>query len=194
MTTDGSGLLVPALVGLAIVALLFYVIVVYNSLVAVRREADRAWSNIDVLLKQRFDELPKLVDACMAYMKFEHETLAGVIAARTTFTLAQSVDGKARAAGASVSSLRQLFALAEHYPDLKTDDQFRHLRERISLLEARIADRRETYNDVVNAHNTRIAQLPDMLLAQPMGYQPLPLFEVPEPGRTAHGLESDPSP
>jgi LemA protein len=174
-------LVVLTLEVIALLALVLYVVTVYNSLVSVRREVSRAWANIDVLLKQRFDELPKLVEVCKAYMKYEQETLERVVSARAAFGQATSVESKAEATAESASVLRQLFAVAERYPELKADSQFAHLRERISQLETRIADRRETYNDVVNTHNVRIAQLPDMLLARPMGYGSLPLFEA-KPG------------
>jgi LemA protein len=181
--------MIAALAGFAALALLLYVITVYNSLVAVRREVDRAWANIDVLLKQRFDELPKLVEVCRAYMKYEQETLERVIRARAAFGAADSVENKARATGESAEPLRRLFAVAERYPDLEADQQFRNLRERISALETRIAERRETYNEVVNNHNVRIAQLPDLLLARPMGYGPLPWFAAEDFERPARKLD-----
>lgn len=185
-------LLFSVLAGIAVAALLLYAVTIYNSLVAVRREVDRAWANIDVLLKQRFDELPKLVAVCRAYMKYEQETLERVLNARNSFARARSPVEKVGASGASAGLLGHLFALAEQYPDLKADEQFRHLRERISLLESQIADRRETYNDVVNAHNVRIATLPDMLLAVPLGYRPMPLFEAEDFERSSGRIEFGP--
>jgi len=182
---DKTQLLIGGLATLAAVALLLYVITVYNSLVALRLEVGRAWANIDVLLKQRFDELPNLVEVCKAYMKYERETLESVIAARTAFSRANTVESKAEVTTQSASSVRQLFAVAERYPDLKADQQFNYLRERITALETRIADRRETYNDVVTTHNVRIEILPDRLVARPMGYRPLPLFKVAEVERAA---------
>lgn len=177
---DETQLLIGGAATLATIAFLLYAITVYNSLVALRLEASRAWANIDVLLEQRFDELPNLVEVCRAYMKYERGTLEGVIAARAAFARAASVESKAAATSQSTGTVRQLFAVAERYPELKADQQFNYLRERITMLETRIADRRETYNDVVNTHNTRIEVLPDRLIARPMGYRPLPLFEATE--------------
>ena len=186
---DRMQLTLAALAVFASLALVLYVITVYNSLVALRLEAGRAWANIDVLLRQRFDELPNLVEVCKAYMQYERETLERVTAARTAFSRAASVESKAEVTTRSVDSLRRLFALAERYPNLKADQQFDHLRERITTLETRIADRRETYNDVVNTYNVRIAVLPDLLVARPMGYRPLPLFEAVTSARVAATYE-----
>jgi LemA protein len=153
-----------------------YFITIYNSLVAIRNECDRAWSNIDVLLKQRFDELPKLVDTCKGYMQYEQETLRKVVEARTHWMAAQTVEGKLDATQESQAALKTLFAVAEKYPDLKANLTFQHLQQRISQLETHIADRRELYNDAVNTHNIRIAQLPDVFVARLLAYTPRPLF------------------
>jgi LemA protein len=141
----------------------------YNSLVNIKNNVSKAWANIDVLLKQRHDELPKLVDTCKQYMKYEQETLDKVIQARSRVSEARESQNVA-ALGAAESVLRsglgQLFALAESYPELKANEQFLHLQSRISGLENAIADRREFYNDSVNINNVRIAQFPDLILAR----------------------------
>jgi LemA protein len=170
------GLILLGILLFLLLGLLLYFITVYNSLVAIRNECDRAWSNIDVLLKQRFDELPKLVDTCKGYMKYEQETLEKVVAARTHWLGAQSVEGKLDATRESQAALKTLFAVAEKYPDLKANETFRHLVQRISQIETQIADRRELYNDAVNTHNIRIAQLPDVFVARMLAYTPRPLF------------------
>lgn len=177
---DKTQILLGGLGVMALLAAVLYVITVYNSLVALRLEASRAWANIDVLLEQRFDELPNLVEVCKAYMKHERETLESVIAARAAFRHAVGIRSKADATSRSTGTVRQLFALAERYPDLKADRQFDYLRQRITNLEDRIADRRETYNDVVNTYNVRIEVLPDMVLARLLRYDRLVLFEVSE--------------
>lgn len=158
--------------------LVLYFITVYNSLVAVRNEVDRAWANIDVLLKQRFDELPKLVDTCKGYMKYEAETLQKIVEARTAWMNAKTVDQKLEANQLSAGALKSLFAVAEKYPDLKANASFMQLQGRISTLETQIADRRELYNDAVNTHNIRIAQLPDVFVARILGYQNRTLFQA----------------
>jgi LemA protein len=160
------------------IGLVLYFITVYNSLVAIRNEVDKAWANIDVLLKQRFDELPKLVDTCKGYMKYEADTLQKVVEARTAWLNAKSVDQKLEANQLSAGALKSLFAVAEKYPDLKANTNFMQLQGRISTLETQIADRRELYNDAVNTHNIRIAQLPDVFVARILGYQNRTLFQA----------------
>ena len=161
---------------LLVAGLLLYFITVYNSLVSIRNECDRAWSNIDVLLKQRHDELPKLVETCRGYMKYEQQTLEMVVQARTAWLSATTVDQKLEANQQTAGALKTLFAVAEKYPDLKANQNFLMLQERISQLESHIADRRELYNDAVNTFNIRIAQLPDVFIAQMLAYTRKPLF------------------
>lgn len=170
------GILIGAVLLFLVIGLALYFITVYNSLVAIRNECDRSWANIDVLLKQRFDELPKLVDTCKGYMKYEQETLQKVVDARTGWLNATTVEGKLEANRQSQAALKTLFAVAEKYPDLKANTNFMHLQTRISQLESQIADRRELYNDAVNTHNIRIQQLPDVFVARLLAYAARPLF------------------
>jgi LemA protein len=159
---------------------LVYFIMAYNSLVSIKNNVEKAWANIDVLLKQRHDELPKLIDTCKQYMKHEQETLEKVIQARSRVSSArESHDVTALGAAENVlrSGLGQLFALAESYPDLKANEQFLHLQSRISGLENSIADRREFYNDSVNINNVRIQQFPDLFLAKLFNFKPFDLLK-----------------
>ena len=169
-----------------LVALVVYVIGIYNGLVGLRENIKVAWANIDVLLKQRHDELPKLVETCKRYMQFEQETLEKVMRARASVSLA-SVAGNVAAVGAAEQQLRagvgRLFAVAENYPQLKANENFLKLQNRISELEERIADRREFFNDDVNTYNTRIRQLPEVFLANLMALQPREFFKVSEDDR-----------
>ncbi len=173
---------------LGLVALvLVYAVVIYNNLVNLKHEVSKAWANIDVLLKQRHDELPKLVEACRQYMKYEQETLERVMKARAAVFDARE-KGDVAAVGAAEQALRlglgNLFAVAEAYPDLKADSTFQHLQTRISQLENSIADRREYYNEAVNNNNVRIEQFPDVLIARRYGFGPAQLLEF-EAGDTA---------
>ena len=167
-----------AWVVLAILAV--YGISLYNSLVQMKNAVTKAWANIDVLLKQRHDELPKLVDACKQYMQYEQATLEKVIQARAKVSQAVSA-GDVGALGAAETSLRagvgKLFALAESYPDLKSSEQFLHLQARISGLESAIADRREFYNDSVTISNVAIAQFPGLLLARWFHFRAFDMLE-----------------
>jgi LemA protein len=168
---------VVLMVLLVVVAL--YFILIYNSLVSIKNNVSKAWANIDVLLKQRHDELPKLVDTCKQYMKHEQETLEKVIQARAKVSEARQAHDVAAlgvAEGALRAGLGSLFALAEAYPDLKANEQFNHLQARISSLENAIADRREFYNDSVNINNIRIDQFPDLIVARTFGFLPFDLL------------------
>jgi len=155
------------LVAAAVVAA--YLVMVYNNLVQVKHNVAKAWANVDVLLKQRHDELPKLVETCKQYMKFEQETLQKVIDARSRVFAAreaQDMPGLGAAEAGLRASVGNLFALAEQYPDLKTNQTFMQLQTRISGLENAIADRREFYNESVNINNVRIEQFPDVFVAR----------------------------
>jgi LemA protein len=161
-------------------ALIVYLVGIYNGLVNLRENVKVAWANIDVLLKQRHDELPKLVDACKRYMQFEQETLEKVMRARASVSLASSA-GNVAAVGAAEQQLRagvgRLFAVAENYPQLKTDETFKQLQGRIIALEESIADRRELYNDQVNLNNIRVNVFPDAVIARRYGFLPAQLLE-----------------
>lgn len=157
-----------------------YAIFVYNSLVQIKHNVTKAWANIDVLLKQRHDELPKLVETCKQYMKFEQDTLTRVIEARSkVFTAreAQNVPALGQAEGGLRAALGSLFALAESYPDLKANQTFQQLQTRISSLENAIADRREFYNESVNINNVRIEQFPDAIIAALFNFKAAQLLE-----------------
>ncbi|HKA38315.1 MAG TPA: LemA family protein [Burkholderiales bacterium] len=160
--------------------LVVYAIMIYNNLVQIKHNVTKAWANIDVLLKQRHDELPKLVETCKQYMKFEQDTLTRVMEARSrVFNAreAQNISQLGQAEGALRATVGNLFALAEAYPDLKTNQTFQQLQTRISGLENAIADRREFYNESVNVNNIRIEQFPDTIVAGMFGFKPAQLLE-----------------
>lgn len=161
-------------------ALAIYAVVAYNGLVGLKHGVARAWSNIDVLLRQRHDELPKLVETCRQYQQFEAATLARVTEARASIATAreqQNLPALGAAEGQLRAGLGRIFAVAEAYPELRANEQFMQLQARISALENGIADRRELYNEAVNLHNTRIEQFPDLLLARWFGFVGKPLLE-----------------
>lgn len=174
---------VMLVVGAGLVVAVVYAIMLYNQLVAVKHGVTQAWSNIDVLLRQRHEELPKLVETCRQYMQYEQATLERVISARNAVSQARdSSDMKqlGRAETALRSGLGQLFALAENYPQLQANSSFQHLQQRISGLENGIADRRELYNAAVNINNVRIEQFPDVLIARLFHFPPAELLRFSE--------------
>lgn len=167
----------------AVVLIALYLIMIYNGLVTLKHAVTKAWANIDVLLKQRHDELPKLVETCKQYMKYEQETLERVLRARSAVFTARE-QGDVAALGQAETQLRlglgNLFAVAEAYPDLKTNETFQHLQTRITGLENSIADRREFYNEAVNNNNVRIEQFPDVIIARMFNFREAELLEFGE--------------
>ena len=155
-----------------------YAVIVYNGLVRLQNEIGRAWANIDVLLKQRHDEVPNLVACVKGYMDHERQTLEAVTAARVASMNASSIPQKAQADLLMTGALRSFFTVAEGYPQLRANQSFLALQNRISELEERIADRREYFNDDVNTYNTRIAQLPEVFMARLMKLQPRDMFRA----------------
>src|ERR1700684_774532 len=163
---------------LFVVGVLVYTVILYNGLVRLRNDNDRAWANIDVLLKQRHDEIPNLVETVKGYMQHEQQTLLAVTEARTASVNAASIGQKAVADLQMASALRGLVAVAENYPQLKANRNFLKLQNRITELEERIAGRREFFNDDVNTYNTRIGQIPDVFVASFMALKPRQMFQV----------------
>ena len=170
-----------------IVAALAYAILLYNGLVAVRNNVSLAWANIDVLLKQRHDEIPKLVEICKQYRRFEQETLEKVVRARAAVHDARAsrdIGALGQAEARLRAGLGGLFAVAEAYPELKANENFMALQNRITQLENAISDRRELYNESVNINNVRIEQFPNSLIAGKFGFRAARLlqFEAAELG------------
>lgn len=171
------------LIGILIIALLFsaafYLILIYNNLVSLKNNITKNWANIDVLLKQRYAELPKLIDTCKAYLSYEQSTLEKIVNARKSALFAAETKDLPALKEAETSlkaGLSSLFAVSENYPDLKANASFQQLQQRISTLENNIADRRELYNNSVNIYNIRIAQIPDVFVARVFHFTPFNLL------------------
>ena len=162
---------------------IIYIVMQYNGLVTLRNNVSKAWANIDVLLKQRHDELPKLVETCKQYMGYEQATLEKVMQARSGVQQARE-SGDVAALGPAENALRasigKLYAVAEAYPQLKANESFQQLQSRISGLENGIADRREFYNDSTNLYNTSIESFPELILARQFGFKEAKLLEFAE--------------
>jgi len=166
-----------------------FVLTLYNSLIALKNDVVRAWANIDVLLKQRHDELPKLVRTCEGYMQHERAVFDALSQARGALMAAKSVGQRADAESQLSKALGQFFAVAEAYPDLKANQSFIQLQNRISDLENQVADRREFYNDVVTTFNTRIQQIPDKYVAEWLSLKPAEWFRASEIDREDVNIE-----
>lgn len=166
-----------------VISILLYFVFVYNGLILLSNNIEKAWANIDVLLKQRYDELPKLLKVCEGYMKYEGETLQKITNARSACLNAKTVGETSVAESALSQSLKTLFAVSENYPELKANESFGQLQERVSYLESQLADRREFYNDSVNLYNIRISSIPDMFIAGTLQMKKKEMFEVQEAER-----------
>lgn len=173
---DISNIVILVIIAVAVV----WTIMIYNNLVSIKHNVSKAWSNIDVLLKQRHDELPKLVETCKQYKQFEQETLQKVTEARSRVQdarIKQDIPALGQAETILRGGLGNIFATIEAYPELKAVETFQHLLARITGLENGIADRREFYNESVNINNVRIEQFPDVIVARMFNFKPFDLLE-----------------
>jgi len=161
-----------------VVLLVVFGVILYNRLIRLRNKVEEAWAQIDVQLQRRHDLIPNLVNTVKGYAAHEKSTLEEVTAARAA---AVSAEGPAAAGTSEVAltaALGRLFALAENYPDLKADQNFRQLQEELSDTEDKVAFARQYYNDNVREWNTRIASVPDNLVAALMRAQKAEYFEL----------------
>jgi len=163
-------------VGLVAVVIGFLALETYNAVIALRLRIDKAWANIDVALKQRHDMLPSLVAAVRDLMQFEQDVLVDVTRARAAYSPTEPIPAQAAVSEATTSAVRSLFAVVEHYPEITSHRNVLDLQDEIERIEGQIADRRELYNDQVYRYNTRITQLPALLLAPLFGWRPREFF------------------
>ena len=176
----GIGLLILVILLLLIIGFIISVVIIYNNFIRLKNNIDKSWANIDVLLKQRSNEIPNLVSIVKGYMKHEKETLLLLTKARSFLPNAKTLSEKAATDNIITESLKTIFAVAESYPDLKAVENFLKLQKRISGLENELADRREYYNDSVTIFNTRIQSFPDLIVAGLLKLDRIDLFEATE--------------
>jgi len=162
-----------------ILVLIGGVVSIYNGLITTSHNVRKAWKNIDVVLQQRNDELPKLIDTCKVYLKHEREILAQITELRAGYAAAGQIPQKVRIENELAQILKQFRIVAEQYPDLKAVQGFLQIQGRVSALESKIADYREAFNDAVNTYNIQIHRFPDLLLAKTMNYEEHAFLEVP---------------
>ena len=172
------------IVGLIIVIIIIfcggYMVGIYNSLVQVRNNIEKAWKNIDVLLLQRHDELIKLIVAVKGYMEHEKELLERLTKLRVGYNQTDSIEEKTRIENQINRETLRMHHVWEGYPDIKASQNFLQFQERISGIESQIADRREFFNDTVNIYNIQIERFPELILARVLGYKRRSLLEIPE--------------
>ena len=170
-------------VGLVAVVIAFIALETYNAVVALQLRIDKAWANIDVALKQRHDMLPSLVAAVRDLMQFEQGVLIEVTRARAAYSPTQPIPEQAAVSEETSAAVRSLFAVVEQYPNIQSHRNVLDLQDEIERIEGLIADRRELYNDQVYQYNTRIAQVPALLLAPIFRWRPREFFAA-EPDET----------
>lgn len=151
---------------------------IYNALIALKESISKAWSNIDVILKQRYDEVPQLIQICQQFVKYEKSIIDKIMAARDKMVSGKTNNERVDGHNELSSCIGGLLAIGEGYPELKSNENYIQIQNRLSDLEERLADRREFYNESVNIYNIRIQQIPDVFLAKLLGYQKESLFEV----------------
>lgn len=162
---------------------------IYNGLISLRNQLERAWSNIDVILKQRYDEIPQLIQVIEQFVTYESGLLKELAEARAHYGSAKTVGEKIQASQEMTMALKGVVAIGEAYPELRSNQNFNQLQARISELENAISDRRESYNEAVAVFNTRIDQFPDVFVARFLNYQRQELFQASESERSAPSLK-----
>lgn len=176
-------------VGVASLTVVVMGITVYNNLVSLKNQVERAWANIEVILKQRFDEIPQILEVVEQYASYERNTLERVISARNQYQHASGISEKMSSSNEMSLALKGLIALGEAYPDLKANQSFLQLQGRVSELESHIADRREAFNETVTNFNTRLEQIPDVFFARILGYSAKPMYRPPAEEMTRPSLK-----
>jgi LemA protein len=166
---------------IVIAVIVIFVISIYNGLVQLKVQCDNAWSDIDVQLKRRYDLVPNIVETVKGYAGHEKGTLEGVVAARNRAMSTEGPAAKAEAEGVLTSALRQVFALAEAYPQLRAIESFTQLQQTLSQIEDSIQNARRYYNAVVRDFNTKIAQFPSNILAGMFNFKAREFFEISAP-------------
>jgi LemA protein len=182
-------ILVLFFVGFVLCGLAAMAINIYNGLIGLRNQLERAWSNIDVVLKQRFEEIPQLIQVIEQYAGYESELLKNLAEARNNYGKARNVSEKIEASREMSFALQGVIAIGEAYPELKANEYFVQLQTRVSALENMISDRRESYNEAVANFNTRIDQFPDVFAARILNYQRQDMFQATEAERQAPSLK-----
>lgn len=179
------------LIGLGVVAALLAVayVVIYNNLVRQRNRTDNAWAQVDVQLRRRYDLIPNLVETVKGYATHERETFEAVIEARNAAQAAGTVQEQAQAENLLTGMLRQLFALAEDYPELRASENFQSLQEQLDETENRIAVSRQIYNDTTLTYNNTVQTVPSSIVASISGFEPRDYFETDDDTRDAPRVE-----
>lgn len=186
MTTQNIALIA----GLLLIIVFFnFIITIYNKLVMLKNNFEKAFRNIDVILMQRADEVPDLVKVTSKFMEHETAILTNLTKLRTDFLTSKTVDEKIENANEFSKSIKTLFSVSENYPTLLSNTNFVELQKRVSQMEDKIADRREFFNDSVNLYNVGIQEFPNLILAKTLGYKTQNLFNVSPEEKAYNGIQ-----
>lgn len=177
--------------GIILLVILYYFIQINNSLIVLKNQVQKSWSNIDVILKQRFDEIPQLIEIINQYLIHEKKILDNVVHARTLYGQARSENDKIEASQELSNAFTGLIAIGESYPELKSNNNFIQLQSRLSELEESLTHRREHFNDAVTNYNTMIEQFPSSIIAQINLHHKKRLFEVAESEKVRPSLKTN---
>lgn len=172
-----------------IIAIISYGISIYNQLIMLNKNIEKAFANIDVLLKQRADEVPNLINVVKESMRYESTMLEKLTELRTRYLKAKNIDEKVNLDNQITSAMKTLFAVSENYPDLKANTSLLELQNRLSQLEDHIADRREFYNESVNMYNIGVLEFPNIIFAKLMGYKEKTMLAITEQEKAYHGIQ-----
>lgn len=177
------------IIAVLIIAFISLIIGIYNKLILLKNNVDKSFANIDVLLKQRADEIPNLIQVVKESKSYESETLLKLTQLRTDFMQATTIDDKVNISNNLEKTLKSIMAISENYPDLKANNNFRMLQSRVSGIEDMIADRRELYNDSVNLYNIGIQEFPNLMLAKSFLYVKKPLLNITDQEKHYDGVK-----
>jgi LemA protein len=180
----------PLLIAIAVIVLIgLWLLATYNGLVKARNRTENAWAQVDVQLKKRYDLVPNIVETVKGYADHERSTLEAVVQARNVAQQADSVPEQAQAEGMLTTALRQVFALAEAYPELRASEGFRTLQVQLTDIEGDIAVSRQIYNDTILTYNNKVETVPTNLVAGMTGFERRASFEIEDDGRSVPKVE-----
>ena len=177
------------IIAIVIAALIAFGVGIYNGLIRDRNRVDNAWSQVEVQLKRRYDLIPNLVETVKGYASHERETFERVTQARSAAASAGTPGEQAQAEGFLTQALRQLFAVAEDYPELRASENFQNLQEQLEETENKISVSRQIYNDTVLSYNNKVQQVPTNLVANMFGFDEREFFEAGDTAQEAPSVE-----
>lgn len=177
------------IIGLLLIGFLSIMISAYNTLVMLKNNVNKSFFNIDVLLKQRADEIPNLIKVVKESMHYEETALVKLTQIRTDFLKSSNNEDRLKLSNTMDKMVKSIFAVSENYPDLKANNNFVLLQQRVSVIEDAIADRREFYNESINMYNIGIAEFPPLILAKLLGYQEKQFLQISENEKKYDGIK-----